>query len=227
MDSTFDSSTFDGRARLFPLPNLVMFPHVLQPLHVFEPRYREMVTDALAADRLLAMAVLTPGWEGDYHGRPPLFPVACLGRIATCQRLPDGRYNLLLQGLRRVQLLSEIEPPRAYRQARVELLDDVYPHETAPQRPALQRRLNDMFKQLMQQVPSAAESLDDLSGSEIPLGTLTDIVAYTLPLDLELKQRLLRETNVDHRAALLIDHFDSPSTSSPPPDTFPPNFSLN
>src|ERR1041384_3715325 len=97
-DFLFSPDTFSGRARLFPLPNLVMFPHVVQPLHIFEPRYREMLEDALASDRLIAMALLAPGWEDDYHGRPALYPTACLGRVTTSHRLEDGRYNLLLEG---------------------------------------------------------------------------------------------------------------------------------
>src|SRR5947208_17093988 len=93
---------FSGTARLFPLPNLVLFPQVVQPLHVFEQRYRQMTADALAGDRLIAMALLRPGWEADYDGRPAIHPVACLGRVVADQRLDDGRYNLLLRGLARV-----------------------------------------------------------------------------------------------------------------------------
>ena len=81
----FDSASFSGRARLFPLPNLVMFPHVLQPLHIFEPRYREMLEDAMADDRLIAMSILAPGWEKHYEGRPALESVACLGQVVTME----------------------------------------------------------------------------------------------------------------------------------------------
>jgi Lon protease-like protein len=78
---------FDGVARLFPLPNLVQFPHVVQPLHIFEARYRQMTADALAGDRFLAMVLLRPGWETDYEGRPPIYSVACLGKIVADHRL--------------------------------------------------------------------------------------------------------------------------------------------
>ena len=79
---------FKGTARLFPLPNLVLFPFVVQAPHIFELRYRHMTADALADDRLLAMALLRPGWEADYEGRPRLFPVVCLSRPpAQCHRL--------------------------------------------------------------------------------------------------------------------------------------------
>ena len=84
----FRPNEFSGRVRLFPLPNLVMFPNVMQPLRVFEPRYIEMVEDALAGDRLIAMGLLEPGWEHEYDGRPPgRAPLACLGKIATHPRL--------------------------------------------------------------------------------------------------------------------------------------------
>src|SRR5690348_5650973 len=92
-------SHFEGVARLFPLPNLVLFPQVMQPLHIFEARYRQMTEDALAGDRLIAMALLRPGWEANYADRPDIHAVACLGRIVAEQRLDDGRFNILLRGL--------------------------------------------------------------------------------------------------------------------------------
>src|SRR5574339_310094 len=95
-DQTMVPRDFEGTARLFPLPNLVLFPHVVQPLHVFEPRYRQMTVDALAGDRLIALVLLKPGWEAEYEGRPGIYPVACLGRLVADQKLPDGRYNLHL-----------------------------------------------------------------------------------------------------------------------------------
>src|SRR4051812_1530562 len=100
-DDQHAPANFSGPARLLPLPNLVLFPHVVQPLHVFEPRYRQMTADALAGDRLIALVLLRPGWEAEYEDRPPVHPVACLGRIVADQQLPDGRYNLLVRGLAR------------------------------------------------------------------------------------------------------------------------------
>src|SRR5262245_55213880 len=99
-DDAFSPDDFSGQVRLFPLPNLVLFPHVIQPLHIFEPRYVDMLHAALEDDRLIAMNLLEPGWEGDYEGRPPIAPVACLARILTWQALPERRYNVLVFGLR-------------------------------------------------------------------------------------------------------------------------------
>src|SRR6266436_1472543 len=88
-------ANFTGHARLFPLPNLVFFPQVMQPLHIFEPRYRQMTADALAGDRLIALVLPKPGWEKDYADKPALHSIACLGRIMAEQALDDGRYNIL------------------------------------------------------------------------------------------------------------------------------------
>src|SRR5437868_12939738 len=89
----------DGVIRLFPLPKLVLFPGAMQPLHIFEPRYRQMTADALAGDRLIAMVLPRPGWEKDYYGRPAIHTTACIGTITSDQRLDDGRFNILLRGV--------------------------------------------------------------------------------------------------------------------------------
>src|SRR5436190_11699685 len=107
-DTSSPLAQFNGTARLFPLPKMVFFPNVMQPLHIFEPRYRQMTADALGGDRLIAMASPRPGWESDYGGCPALHAVACLGVIIAEQKLDDGRYNLLLRGVSRVRIDDEI-----------------------------------------------------------------------------------------------------------------------
>src|SRR5436309_11398401 len=104
-DDNWAMDQFDGTARLFPLPNLVLFPHVMQPLHIFEPRYREMTAEALQGNRLIAMVLLRPGWEADYAGNPPIHEFACLGKIVADQKVADGRYNILLRGLSRIRIV--------------------------------------------------------------------------------------------------------------------------
>src|SRR5205807_2733032 len=106
---------------LFPLPNVVLFPGVFLPLHIFEPRYREMVRDTLDGDRLIGMVLLRPGWERDYEGRPPVFPVGCTGVVTHVERLPEGRYNIVLRGIERFRIVRE-DQTRSYRQAVVESL---------------------------------------------------------------------------------------------------------
>jgi len=108
---------------LFPLPNVVLFPNVFLPLHIFEPRYREMMADALASDRMIGMVLLRPGWERDYEGRPPIYSVGCSGVLTHSEQLPDGRYNLVLRGIERFRIVEE-DQARSYRRAIVEPLRD-------------------------------------------------------------------------------------------------------
>ena len=91
---------------IFPLPDVVLFPHTLLPLHIFEPRYRQMIRDCLAGDKRLAMALLRPGWESDYYGRPPVHPIAGAGEIIQHEELPDGRFNILLRGTMRIGITA-------------------------------------------------------------------------------------------------------------------------
>jgi len=106
---------------LFPLPNVVLFPNVFLPLHIFEPRYRDMVADALAGDRMIGMVLLRPGWDHDYEGRPAIYPVGCSGVLTHNERLPDGRYNLVLRGIERFRIVEE-DQALSYRRAVVEPL---------------------------------------------------------------------------------------------------------
>jgi len=152
MSSKADSGLpvdFAGEVRLFPLPNLVMFPHALQPLHIFEPRYRSMLEDSLESDSLLAVALLQPGWEADYEGRPAIFPVTCVGRIVSHTRLEDGRYNILLRGLRRASVIRETATDRPYRTAEVVVLEDLYSASHASTRADVRAQLMRHFRELI------------------------------------------------------------------------------
>jgi Lon protease-like protein len=109
---------------LFPLPNVVLFPGVFLPLHIFEERYRALTRDALAGDRIIGMTLLRPGFEGDYDGRPPIYPVGCAGVISHSDRLPDGRYNIVLHGISKFRITEEMTEGE-YRRAHVEALTEV------------------------------------------------------------------------------------------------------
>jgi Lon protease-like protein len=112
---------------IFPLPSVVLFPHVFLPLHIFEPRYRQMVADALSGDRLIGMTLLRPGYESDYDGRPPIYGTGCTGLITHFERLDDGRFNLILRGLDKFAVLGEEDDGggnRLYRRALVSLIDE-------------------------------------------------------------------------------------------------------
>jgi len=221
-----------GPVRLFPLPNLVMFPHVVQPLHIFEPRYCDMLEDALATDRHLAIVLLQAGWESDYEGRPAIAPVACLGKIAAHERLPTGRHNILLRGLRRAAIRRELPPTRPFRQAEVDLLDDFYPSSGAQSRARSQRQLVELARQLLPDSAALHDQLDELLASQVSLGMLTDVFSFTLGFAPTIKQRLLAEWNVDRRAALLTEKLAALAERMELPAAgdemdFPPRFSLN
>jgi Lon protease-like protein len=111
---------------LFPLPNVVLFPGVYLPLHIFESRYREMLRDALNDDRIIGMTLLKPGFEAEYEGRPPIYGIGCAGLITHAEPLPDGRFNIVLQGLERFRVMDE-DHSHVYRIARIEPLDALRP----------------------------------------------------------------------------------------------------
>lgn len=118
------SSMLPPTIPIFPLPNVVLFPNVFLPLHIFESRYRAMVRDALATDRIIGMVLLRPGYERDYEGRPPVYPVGCAGVITHSETLPDGRYNIILKGIEKFRTTGE-DASRPYRLAHVEAIPDV------------------------------------------------------------------------------------------------------
>jgi len=167
-----------------------------------------MLKDALAADRLITMAVLRPGWEADYEGRPPLYPCACLGQVVAYHPLPDGTYNLLLLGMRRVRLLDEQSPTRPYRVAQVELVEEHLPataevevHWKRQMRSALFRVLP-----LLGQWNERDEQLEHLLETGLSLSALTDMLSYLLDLPIDEKHALLAEADVVCRARRVLGH---------------------
>jgi ATP-dependent Lon protease len=225
----FDVSAFAGKVRLFPLPNLVLYPHVMQPLHIFEDRYREMLEDALAGDHLITMAVLEPGWETDYDSRPPISPYACLGKVVAHHCLDDGHFNLLLMGVQRVRIVQELSPLRSFRQARVELLDDSYDFASTCDRKRLQEELMAAFRCHLPCACELPEQLESMLSSQLPLGLLTDLAAYALPLAADIKLELLAECCVRRRAETLLREVKSlaKAPACKPSRVFPPAFSDN
>jgi Lon protease-like protein len=129
---------------IFPLPNAVLFPNVFLPLHIFEPRYREMVTDALAGDRIIGMVLLQPGYEANYEGRPAIYPVGCAGVITHSEPLEDGRFNIVLRGLEKFRVTGE-ERGKRYRVAQVEPL----PEQVAEEERAVLRERRQRLESLL------------------------------------------------------------------------------
>src|SRR5579862_9504447 len=129
---------------IFPLPNVVLFPNVFLPLHIFEPRYRRMVDDALNGDRIIGMVLLQPGWERDYEGRPPVYPIGCAGVITHAERLADGRFNIVLRGMQKFRIVDE-ETVRSYREAHVTPMAELLDEETRAAIRAERRRLETLL----------------------------------------------------------------------------------
>jgi len=230
-DLSFSPADFSGTTRLFPLPNLVLFPHVMQPLHVFEPRYRDLLHEALEGDRLITMATLKRGWETDYEGRPPVYPVGCLGKITAHHQLKDGASNLLLFGLCRVRLVRELPPAKTFREAQVEICQDSASAEDAISGPVLQQKLRDAFFHVLPHLPQAHEQLDQVLGGDISLGALADIIGYMLDVGIREKESLLAEVNVRRRVEVLLDHLAAIAAGKQSPRSgaveFLPDFSAN
>jgi Lon protease-like protein len=231
-DFTFDPTEFRGVARLFPLPGVVLYPGLMKPLHVFEPRYKELLADALQGDKLIALALLQPGWEKHYDERPPVAPVACLGRVVTNQQLADGTSNILVVGLRRVEISRELPPSRPFREAVVKVLEDYEPpHQatTGVSITELKEQLVNRFRIRLAPSETMDEQMQALLESNLSLGMLTDLIASGLECDMQHKIDLLLETNVIDRAALLLSILDELEVEKKkePRGKFPPDFSAN
>jgi Lon protease-like protein len=215
---------FGRTARLFPLPNLVLFPGVVQGLHVFESRYRRMTADALADDSLIALVMLKPGWEDDYEDRPAIESVACLGRIGWHEELPDGRYNLRLRGLARVRILEELAAGLPYRTASVELVAEAAPDSLDELRRS-RRELADAVLPRFADDGPAKRQVQELFDGEMTLGQVCDLLAYALPLPGEVKQAMLAEPHAGRRAAAIADALRVSAARAD--RLFPPRFSPN
>jgi Lon protease-like protein len=185
---------------LFPLPNVVLFPNVFLPLHIFEPRYREMVADALATDRLIGMVLLRPGWERDYEGRPPIYPVGCSGVITHAERLPDGRYNIVLRGLERFRILEE-DTSRSFRRAVVEPVGEAA--VTAADRSEIRTcraKLETILRPAVEKAGADSRMPAAMSDED-----LVNALAQYLDLEPLEKQALLEQPCLRSRAASLVE----------------------
>ena len=227
--SDFLLDDFEGICRLFPLPNLVVFPKVVQPLHIFEPRYVEMLEEATRTDSLIATALLLPGWEAEYDGRPPIDPIVCVGRIISHAPAPEpNRYNVLLAGVSRAEVVRELPAQRSFREAEISLLPDFEADIPQALEATLRASLISSFYRIIGKHHALSGQLQELFREELPLSTLTDLIAYSLPLELVVKQALLSENSVLQRSRVLDDHLRAAAAEPCEQDRpFPPDFSLN
>jgi len=190
---------------IFPLPDAVLFPGMFLPLHVFEPRYREMTRDVLAGSRMLAIAHLLPGYEVDYQGRPPVHPVAGVGEVIDARETSDGRYFLILRGTGRVRVDHELpEASLPYRRAHASLIDD-----TASPLPVAE--VDARRDQLLGLCDLAANTFDggaelrDLVRAAGEAGLCADIVLAALVAGADERQQLLETFDPARRLDRAID----------------------
>ena len=189
------------RLSIFPLPGALLFPGMHLPLHIFEPRYRAMISDAMARDRRIGMVQPKPniGPGGTRGEKPALFDIGCVGKIAEVEASEDGRYNLILEGLALFRIVRELDVTTAFRQVEAELL----PNPTEPDVLSLSRR---------GALESESRAFADAQGYAVDWDAVTRLddealvngIAQIAPFDVAAKQALLEAAGVEERAELII-----------------------
>ena len=184
---------------IFPLPNVVLFPNVFLPLHIFEPRYRAMVADALKGDRIIGMTLLQPGFEATYEGRPSVYAIGCAGVITHADPLPDGRSNIVLRGLEKFRITGE-DTSRPYRIAKIEALPETVGEADGAEVRACRQRLEAVL----------ASTIERAAGEPrfppaVPDADLVNALAQYLPLEPMERQALLECEGIAARCKGLIE----------------------
>jgi uncharacterized protein len=185
------------RLPLFPLPNVVLFPHALLPLHIFEDRYRALARDVLAGPRFLAISLIVPG-ENAEQEKPAVQRVAGVGEVVMAHELPDGRFNLVVRGRARVRIDDELASDRPYRLVAATLLPDVPAGDPGELRDADQS-LRALIGQLADAIPDGGELLRQVVAAQDTPSELVDVLAAALIVDPALRQRLLEMRDVGKR----------------------------
>jgi Lon protease-like protein len=189
---------------LFPLPDTVLLPHAVLPLHIFEPRYRQMIDDVLEGSQQIAMATFNnKDWKAHYHGSPPLRPAVCIGHIVQHESMSDGRHNILLHGVCRARIRQTIEPDgeRRYRLAKLTPLETGEEPPPMPNvRKALQRLLTSPRLKRLRSVETVVQWFDR---DDVSTHALLELLGFALVHDTEMKYRLLEEGSPLRRAQIL------------------------
>ena len=184
---------------LFPLPNVVLFPNVFLPLHIFEPRYRAMVAHALQEDRIIGMTLLRPGYEANYEGCPAIYPIGCAGVITHNQSLGDGRYDIVLRGMQKFRIRAE-DNSRPYRIGHVEGISEMVPPDDAVPLRHQRQRLEAVLAAAIERVRAEPKF-----PPSVPDEDLVNALAQYLDLDVLEHQALLECDGVLARCRALIN----------------------
>lgn len=200
---------FSRPVPIFPLDSVVLLPQQVMPLHIFEPRYRQMIDHALDGSGQIAMAVFAGGaWKTQYHGNPPIRPAVCIGQIVQHERLPDGRYNVLLQGVCRARVLAEQMPDEdhEYRRATLEPLgteEDVEP-ATGVQIDLMRRWVEtELAEGELKELTVAEQVLEYVRNEDVPTPALLELISFALVTEPAARYRLLAEPELARRAAMV------------------------
>jgi uncharacterized protein len=191
---------------LFPLSNVVLFPRVKTPLHLFEPRYQQLAHHVLEGKRRIGMVAVDPQHLDEIAGDPPLQRVGCCGVVTEARPLPDGRYNIVLLGEHRFRILEESPRlgERLYRLARVEPLEDAYPEALRERVARLRASILENIGVLVRHThPERSQMLDPELFASVDDETLVNTLAGALAMPPDEKQRLLEADSIPERFALL------------------------
>ncbi|HIF03229.1 MAG TPA: hypothetical protein EYQ84_08035 [Nitrospinaceae bacterium] len=185
---------------LFPLPTTVFYPNTSLPLHIFEPRYRNMVEDALNGKGEIGMILLKPGWESDYQGTPEIMTTGCVGKIERHSKLPEGKYNILLSGLYRFRILNEIGG-KIYRQAEVEFLKEINDQDLTTKTSPIKEQLIRVTQLYLKNLPdeTKVEQTLDLENCR-KLAEFVDKLTHQFDLPPNKMQEFLEQQDVQKRA---------------------------
>ena len=198
MTDTFDKARAAvKRLKVFPLPSVVLLPGSAAPLHIFEPRYRAMVKDALEGDSLVAIAQVMPGQES--LSQPALEEMLCIGTITMSEALEDGRYTLVLVGIARARIIRELAQTRLYREVEAELIED------QPVEEGGDATLGRAVVELVARVPTQVGQRVALVTSRVTGGALAVVVASTFMQDPAQRYEVLCETDVGLRMELVTE----------------------
>jgi len=209
------------RLPIFPLPEAALFPGVLLPLHVFEPRYRALVRDALSSRKVLAVARLKPGFESDYAGRPPVFEICGAGVIIDHVAHADGRFHVTLRGLARVRILEELAPELAYRTVRAGLVSDSSADQALCS--ALETQITRLWGSIASRLPEGLRDLSQVTRAAGDSGRFSDLLAGAIVGDAETSQQLLSELDPGERLRVLAERLQALVDALAPSLTKPQN----
>jgi len=190
---------FSGEVPVFPLSNVVLFPYVLLPLHIFEERYKRMLHDTLSRDKLISMALLKPGWEKDYYHSPEVYEMSCLGRVISTEYFKDGRANIILYGLKRVQIVKFLETNQ-YRIAEVNIIEEKSEASDELYREHIEALLTKWNGSMKEDQKNHRIEIN----TSISLDKLTDTLSTLIVSNVFERQQLLEEINPAKRAEIII-----------------------